>query len=138
MPGRSRTVQRIGTLLIAGLLLFGFAACGDSKDDVDDAVDSAREKAEDVAGAVTARTAAEAVRAALQAEDLAPNQTVRDVTVLQEAVKDIPGDPKVTGIDDADGDGKDDDGKVQVVVGDQTACVAVEDNGDISVSSDSC
>ena len=55
-------MQRIGTIVIAGLLLFGFAACGDSNDNVDDAVDSAREKAEDVAGTVTARAAAEAMR----------------------------------------------------------------------------
>ena len=97
-----------------------------------------REKAEDVAGTVTARAAAEAIRAALQAENLDANQTVRDVAVLQESVADIPGDPSVSGIDDADGDGKDDDGKVQVAVGDQTACITVQDNGDISVSSDSC
>ena len=74
----------------------------------------------------TARAAAEAMRGLLQAKNLDANQTVRDVAVLQESVADdLPGDPSVSGIDDADGDGKDDDGKVQVVVGDQTACITV-------------
>jgi hypothetical protein len=131
-------MKRIAIFVLAGLMLIVVAACGDSDDSAEDAVDSALEQAEDVAGSVTARAAAEAVRAALQAEDLDANETVRDVAVLQEAVADVPGDPTVTGIEDTDGDGKDDDGKVQVEVGDQTACVTVQDNGDVSVSSDSC
>ena len=132
-------MQRIGTIVIAGLLLFGFAACGDSNDNVDDAVDSAHARRRRTSPAPSPPApAAEAIRAALQAENLDANQTVRDVAVLQESVADIPGDPSVSGIDDADGDGKDDDGKVQVAVGDQTACITVQDNGDISVSSDSC
>lgn len=131
-------MQRCGRLLVACFLLFGLAACGDSSDDTKDAVDSAREKAENVAGAAGARTAAEALRGLLLAKNLDANQTVRDVVVLQAAADDLPGSPSVSGIDDQDGDGKDDDGKVQLAVGDQVACVSVQDNGEISVSSDSC
>jgi len=131
-------MQRLGGLLVACLLLFGIAACGDSKDDAQDAVDSAREQAENAAGAAGARAAAEAMRGVLQAKHLEANQTVRDVVVLQAAADDVPGSPTVTGIEDQDGDGKDDDGKVQFAVGDQVACVSVQDNGEISVSSDSC
>jgi hypothetical protein len=125
-------------VLVACLLLFGIAACGDSNDDAKDAVDSARAKAEDVAGAAGARTAAEALRGLLQAKHLDANQTLRDVAVLQAAADDVPGSPSVSGIDDQDGDGNDDDGKVQLAVGDQVACVSVQDNGETSVSSDSC
>ena len=131
-------MQRCGRLLVACFLLFGLAACGDSGDDAKDAVDSAREKAEDVAGAAGARTSAEALRGLLLAKHLDANQTVRNVVVLQAAADDLPGSPSVSGIDDQDGDGKDDDGKVQLAVGDQVACVSVQDNGEISVSSDSC
>jgi hypothetical protein len=131
-------MQRFGRLLVAGLLLFGIAACGDSNDDAQDAVDSAREKAEDVAGATGARASAEALRGLLQAKNLDANETLRSVAVLQAAADDLPGSPSVTGIDDQDGDGKDDDGKVQIAVGDQVACVSVQDNGETSVSSDSC
>jgi hypothetical protein len=131
-------VKRLLGIALAAGLVFGGAACGGNDDDVDDAIDSAREQAEDAAGSVGARATAEALRAALQAEDLDPDETVRSVAVLQEAVDDLPGDPNIAGIEDADGDGKDDDGKVEASVGDQRACVTVEDNGDVSVSGEAC
>jgi hypothetical protein len=131
-------MNRLMNLLFAGCLLVGVtAACG-GDDDVDDALDSAREQVEDVAGSAGARAAAEAMRGVLEAEDLAPEETLRTMTVLQESVDDLPGDPTVTGIEDTDGDGKDDDGNVEFAVGDQRACVTVADNGDISVSGDAC
>ena len=59
---------------------------------------------------------AEALRLVLVEDDLGPNQTERDVDVLQESVDDLPGEPEVSGIADDDGDGVDDDGKVEVRV----------------------
>ena len=54
----------------------------------------------------------------------------RDVDVLEESVDDLPGEPEVTGIDDGDGDGRDDDGVVEVHVGDQRACLVIGEPGD--------
>jgi hypothetical protein len=139
LVGNASVMKRFisGAALI--LAAMSIAACGDdSGDEVDEAVDEAREDVEDVAGTVGARAAAEALRGILESKDLASDQTLRDVTVLQDAVGDIPGDPEVSGIEDADGDAKDDDGKVTVAVGDQQACVTVADNGEISVSGDAC
>lgn len=113
-----------------------FAACGD--DDLGDAVDRAREDLEDVAGAAGARAAAEAVRGVLLARDLDDGETLRDMTVLRGAVDDVPGDPQVTKLRDRDRDGKDDDGRVELRVGDQRACVEVADNGEVDVSGGAC
>ena len=104
----------------------------------DDDNKNVREQVEDAAGSATARAAAESMRAALEAQDLDGGKTLRDVAVLRENANDVPGDPQVSGIDDADGDGKDDDGKVELRVGDQSACVTVTDNNDVSVTNDAC
>lgn len=104
----------------------------------DDTVENVREEAEDVAGETGARAAAEAMRTSLEARDLDPDQTLRDVDVLDDAASDIPGDPEVTGIDDTDGDGRDDDGYVEIGVGDQAACVTVEANGEVGVDNGEC
>jgi hypothetical protein len=78
------------------------------------------------------------MRGALLAEDLDAGETVRHVSVLREAADDVPGDPDVTGIEDGDGDGRDDDGKVELATGDQRACLTVAGNGEVDVSSDPC
>jgi hypothetical protein len=123
---------------IVAAIAFGASACDDANDQADEAVDDAREQAEDAAGSAGARAQAEAMRVALQAKSLPADQTVRDVGVLQDAADSLPGDVTVSGLSDADGDGKDDDGKIQFTVGDQHACVTVADNGEISVSGDAC
>jgi hypothetical protein len=97
-----------------------------------------RERAEDVAGSAGARAAAEVMRGALEAQDLDNGKTLRDVGVLRENAGDVPGDPTVEGIVDANGDGKDDDGKVELRVGDQAACVIVTTENKVSVESDAC
>jgi hypothetical protein len=140
---RWRSPSALAVVVMCTVLGAGVAACDDDtredvQDEVDDAVDSARERAEDAAGSVGARAAAEAMRASLQGRDLESDQTVRDVEVLENTAGDLPGDPTVSGIEDADGDGRDDDGKVQFTVGDQEACVTVDDNGEISVSGEAC
>jgi hypothetical protein len=130
--------KTLGAILSA-LLLVLFAGCSDDTEDkVDDAAQSVREDAEDAAGSAAARATAESMRADLLANDLPENQTVRDVAVLQQTADDLPGDVQLSGVADADGDGKDDDGKVQVDVGDQSACLTVADNGDVDVSGGAC
>lgn len=144
-----------------GLLLAAPACSDDTNDkvsdaadsvgsDVSDAADSAgadlgdaasdiREDAEDGAGAVGARTQAEALRASLKGNDTANADGVRSVAAINEAATDLPGDVEVTGVDDTDGDGLDDDGRVQVDQGDQSACVILPAEGeDTTVENGAC
>jgi hypothetical protein len=123
-------MKRLLAVLFVGVLVLG--ACDD-----DDA-DNVRENVEDATGTIGARAAGEAMRAALEAEDLDRDETLRDVEVLRENADDVPGDPEVSGIEDGDGDGKDDDGRVELRVGDQAACVTVSTDNDVSVTNDAC
>ena len=75
---------------------------------------------------------AEALRASLSSNDTAAEDGLRSVAALQEVADDLPGDPEVTGIEDGDGDGLDDDGKVQVDQDDASACVTLPEAGDDS------
>jgi hypothetical protein len=125
----------LAALAVVGLLAGGAACDDDTRDKAKEAVESAKEKV----GEAGARAAAEAFRASLKAQDDDVPGGVRNVDVLREAAKDLPGDPAITGIDDADGDGRDDDGYVQAKVGDETACVTVPESGDdIDVSGGAC
>src|SRR5918995_1202879 len=75
----------------------------------------------------------------LLAEDIGgPDVDRRRVDVLLETVDDLPGSPEVTGIEDNDGDGLDDDGRLQAQVDDEVACIAVDDSGDTDVDSGPC
>ena len=58
------------------------------------------------------------------------------VKAINEVADKIPGSPDVSGVDDTDGDGLDDDGKVLVTVGDNSACLTIEENGTGSDISD--
>jgi hypothetical protein len=85
-----------------------------------------------------ARAAAETARAVLKSQNLKQGETVRSVSVLKAAADKVPGSPDVTGITDANGDGKDDDGKVEFTVGDQHACLTAHDNGSVDVTDGTC
>jgi hypothetical protein len=85
-----------------------------------------------------ARAAAEAMRGELKSAQLKNGQTIRDVTVLQSAADKLPGSPTIAGLVDANHDGKDDDGKVDVSVGTQHACVTANDNGRVDVTDGAC
>lgn len=85
-----------------------------------------------------ARAAAEATRGILKSKNLSQGQTVRSVSVLKDATNDLPGSPDVTGITDSNGDGKDDDGKVQFTVGNGHACLTAHDNGTVDVTDGAC
>ena len=122
-------------LIAAVAVAVGLVVTGCSDEDVD----ATREELEDVTGAVGARSVAESLRAALKAKDLAGGENLRDVATLRDAAADLPGDPEIVGVDDADGDGRDDDGKVEVRTGDQAACVTVaEDGDDVDIADGAC
>jgi hypothetical protein len=128
---------RMGLMVLAVVGLMAAGACDDdTRGKAKETVESAKQKA----GEAGARAAAEAFRASLKAQD-ADNATggVRNAAALQDAAKDLPGDPEITGINDADGDGRDDDGYVQAKVGDENACITLPESGDdIDVSGGAC
>lgn len=126
-----RCAVAVAMCLALGLLV----GCGD--DEPDDG-SGAGDDVEEVAESAGARAVAEAVRAALVAEDLDEAEHESDVAVLQEAVEDIPGEPDVTGIEDADGDGRDDDGKVEIHVDSEVACLSVQSSGRVDVTGGEC
>ncbi|HEY3139637.1 MAG TPA: hypothetical protein VGJ86_00820 [Acidimicrobiales bacterium] len=117
-------------------LVTAAAACSD--DDASKAQDrDANDSAGEVLESAGARGLAEALRVVL-VSDNAFEQHPRSVDVLQENVDDLPGKPKVTGIEDDDGDGMDDDGNLQVYVDDEIACVFVSDTGRVDVTGGGC
>ena len=123
------------TAIAAVVVALGLVVTGCSDEDVD----ATREELEDVTGAVGARSLAESLRAALKAKELAADEHLRDVATLRDAAADLPGDPEIVGIEDADGDGRDDDGKVEVRTGDQAACLTIADDGnDVDVADRAC
>lgn len=131
-------------MAVAALSL-GLAACDDdTRDELADDARDVGEQVEDATGEASARAVAETLRGAIVADDLDGGASRRDVRVLEESIADLPGDPEVTGIDDGDGDGRDDDGVVEVRVGDQRACLQIAEPGadddvgeeDVSVDSD--
>ena len=80
-----------------------------------------------------ARTAAEAFRSALLADDGPDGRDRRSRAVLEAAAGDLPGHPEVRGIEDADGDGFDDDGRIELRVEGRRWCLLVDDAGDTDV-----
>jgi len=94
----------------------------------------------DAANDATARAGAEAFRLSLKAQDTDDDRGgVREIVALNKAAEDTPGSPNVTGIADSDGDGVDDDGFVEVKVGDQVACVQLPKSGNkVDVTDDAC
>ena len=118
----------------------GLVACSDeTTESIEESAREAREDAENAAGATAARVVAEELRAALKLKDLGEGLTERHVSVLNEVVNDLPGDPEITGIDDGDGDGKDDDGKVEAHVDDQSACLTISEDGkDTNIENGPC
>ncbi len=132
---------RIYTWVATGVLLTGLIA-GCSEEDraeITESAEAAREDIEDAAGSAAARSAAEALRAALKLDDQPESATLRDIAVIERARDQVPGDLQVAGVADADGDGRDDDGLVEVQVGDQAACLMIPAEGtDTSVDNGPC
>lgn len=140
---RTRRLARFAAPTLAGVLtLAALGACSDEDradiaDQAEDAAGEAGDRAEEAAGEAKgaaqdagARVQAEAMRAAINGQDLAAGETVRSMSVLQEAADGLPGNPTVEGVADADNDGFDDDGRVEVRVGDQRSCLTLPASGD--------
>lgn len=123
----------VSAVAIAAVVLV--SGCGDDKSVADktrDAANEVRTKADEA----LARGQAEAFRERLK--DLANGDSTkwRDMALLRQTAKDLPGTPDVSGITDDNGDGKDDDGHVEVVVNDSRACIAID--GEIDVHGGAC
>lgn len=122
--------------MVALPMVLAVGGCGDEESDAGD--DGVVQEAEDLAESTGALALAEAMRATLLAEDVGDDVDRRRVSVLQEAAGDLPGTPEVRGVADADGDGLDDDGNVELVVDDEVACLTVGRGEDVSVSEGAC
>lgn len=135
--------RRLAPLAIAALVLVPFAAaCSEetqdnARDTVESLEDDARENAgtlvdevEEGADEAGARAAAEELRARVEANDTADAEGLRSMAAIEESAKDLVGDPEVEGIEDTTGDGLDDDGKIQVNVGEASACLTLPESGD--------
>ena len=135
MTTQRKTRKKWVALAASGALWL--SACGD--DSSSTAADKAREAAGEVDSAVDAglaRTQAEIFRQ--RAQDLVrQGEPLDSISVLQEAARDLPRNPTVTGIGDANGDGRDDDGKLEITIDDSHSCVRVV-GSDMSVSSAAC
>jgi hypothetical protein len=138
MATRLRTALVV--LAIGATSLAATACSDDTRDRIGDAARSAREDVESVTDEASARVAAEAFRGSIKAADLDDARGgAREVALLQEKARDLPGDPVAEGIADGDGDGVDDDGLVEFVVGDGVACVTLPASGDaIEVTGGRC
>jgi hypothetical protein len=125
---------RTRTVAVALTLLLGVAACSDDSgkstgDRVKDAASDVKDAATEAANDSAARVVAESFRTALKAKG--GGQSLRNITLLNDAKGTLPGSPDIEGITDSNGDGQDDDGKVQVSVNDGKACVTVPATGDL-------
>jgi hypothetical protein len=136
MRTRTLTLLATATLLFAP---FAVACSSETADNARDTVDSATDDAATAADQTAARVAAEALRASLKANDTADEEGIRSVAAIEEATADLPGNPEISGVEDSDGDGLDDDGQVQVTVDDEQACISLPAEGeDTEVTGGAC
>jgi hypothetical protein len=111
------------------------SGCGDDSTASDKARDAASEL-DSAVDAGIARGQAEIFRQ--RAKDLVrQGESLDSMSVLQEAARDLPRNPTVTGLGDTNGDGRDDDGKVEIAIDDSYSCVVVS-GSDINVSGSRC
>lgn len=119
-------LKLVGVLAAVALV----AGCGSGNDEESN-------EFEEVTESAGARVLAEAMRVTLVADDNHDDR--RTVEALEEAASDLPGSPEIDGIEDEDGDGRDDDGNVTVHVDDEVACLSIDEEGDdVDVTGGAC
>lgn len=137
LPAR-RLLAALAPLAMVATLA-GAGCSDDTQKEIDEAAEAVRSDAEDVARDAGARAVGEAFRVSLETNDIAENDGYRSVEALQDAADDLPGDPDISGIEDGDGDGLDDDGRVEVTVDGGSACVVIPETGtDAEVTDGAC
>jgi hypothetical protein len=117
--------------LCFGALLVVLAGCSDDDDDgdVSDTLEDIGSEIDQEIDEASASGMAEAFVALIENDDRAADAGVRDMTVISENLDDMPGEPEVTGVEDSDGDGLDDDGYLTFVVDDEQQCVELAAEG---------
>ncbi|HEX2576753.1 MAG TPA: hypothetical protein VHK88_10425 [Aquihabitans sp.] len=135
-----RTITLLATPFAALLAIAPLSACSDdTEEDVRDTAESVQEDVEEGVDQAAARSTAEALRASLKGNDTADQEGMRSVAAIEEAAEDLPGDPTVNGIEDTDGDGLDDDGRVEIESGGDQACLTIPEEGeDAEVENGAC
>ena len=114
------------------------AACGDStSSSVSATASSLKDQASAAIDKGTARAQAEALRGLIIQKSGNSSDRYTSMDVLEKAVDALPGDPTVSGLTDANNDGKDDDGRLQVDFNGQQACVTVNAKS-IDVANGAC
>lgn len=133
-PRSSRRRLLVGAVAVATLL----GACSDeARDEIEDDVRDAVTTVQDAVDQASARAVAEAFRVSIRARG--GEGSLRRVERIREAIDVLPGDPRAAGLTDGNGDGLDDDGRVQFSVGDDHACVQLPESGtNIDISNGRC
>lgn len=131
--------RRIAATLAVLLVLTAAGCSDDTKDKAKDTVQSAKDDAAETVDQAKARTAAETFRTSLKNNDTAHDDGYRSMDAIEESGADLPAGAEMSGVEDGDGDGLDDDGNVQIDVDDESACVRIpEDGDDIDVEGGTC
>jgi hypothetical protein len=134
--------RRLATMAAAVVLAVTFAsACSEETkqnaqetadalgDDAQKNADELGAELEETAGEAQARAAAEDLRVRIKANTTTTTLGPRSMVAITESAADVVGDPEVLAVD-ADGDGLEDDGKVQVNVAGASACLTLPATGD--------
>jgi hypothetical protein len=131
--------RRLTAVTLALGVVLAAASCSSDDDSSDGAGNdqSKVDRAEQLVESAGARGLGEALRLFLLADD-AFDEHPREVRVLRENVDDLPGTPIVSGIEDTDGDGLDDDGNLETHLNDEVACVSVSTGGRVDVHGGAC
>lgn len=129
-------IRWLAAVLVLGAL--GATGCSGSSPEatqkkVQDAKNKVQNPAQVARDNAAVREAAEGFATRLRTAD----QDARSMDAMRAAVAEVPTSVEVSGILDGNGDGRDDDGKVQFQAGDAYACVAVNGN-DVAVDTSRC
>lgn len=103
------------------------SAAESAKQDAQNAIDKAKRDATSAVDSAGARGAAEYVRGRVKIGGT--KNDPRTMSALETYVGELPSQVKVSGLKDSNGDGMDDDGKVQFTVGNKSSCLTLPESG---------